>query len=1125
MKENPDIVVGGLADVLPFNFVNEHNRYQGIVNDYLTLISEKTGLNFNLKIASWNNHLKQLKQKQIDVIGGAYYTEERSQYALFSDSFFEVVDYFFIRQDIQADTLEDLNGLTVAMPKGFVHGTLLQQHFPDINILTTDSLGASIDAVLEHKADLLFNSFATLKYTLKKSGVDSIIPFKSTRQQIGTNHYRMMIRKNAPQLQSIINKGLLAIDEHEKEIIFNRWLGSKSQQNQLIPLSKSEQSWLQKHKNIRYVGKPDSLPFEAFNPQKQHIGITAEHLNIIEQKLGIKLQKIPTRTWQESIEKIKAGEADILSESTSSELKSFLNFTQPYISSPIVIVMKNNNNYIENIHQISDKKIALIKDYAYADKISAQYPNIHFEYVATTQEGLTAVSIGKVDVLLATLAQSSYHISELGLNNVLIVGKTEFTARQAFSIRSELAPLIPLFNRAIASISQNEKQAIFNHWGKSRFAVKTNYQLLFQIAAVLAFIIIVFIYWNRKLAKEVNLRAQIERQTQSIIDAMPIQIIITSHNGDILSANPKALSDYSIKKEDITDLNIQQFYFDITDRKAIFDELATQGKVEQKLVKFKRLDNELRSMMVSVMPVKYNKQQAYLSIAVDLTERLSMEKELHQAKESAEQANKAKSLFLANMSHEIRTPMNAIIGFTELLNDQINDTKLKKYTRIIQSAGNNLLTLINDILDLSKIESGRYKITKTAVNPHDLFAEIGNIFLMKIQENNIEFHINIDPKIPNSLLLDATRIRQVIFNLIGNAVKFTQNGTISVTIRAENNDDILSTVDLKIAIQDTGIGIAPDQLDTIFKEFEQAQGQDNALYGGTGLGLPISKRLIEMMGGELNVQSTAGQGSTFTILLKQVDVASVKPDEKHNNTQSDIQYNFEQAHILIVDDVADNRALIKENLSTFPKLTLSEATNGEEAIQLCHEHQFDLILMDIRMPVMDGYQATHQIRTFSDTPIIALTASVVIGEFRPLQQDDFDGYLRKPVLKKDLFNELSRHIAHTEHQQAPPKKQGIYIDSIELKHLNHAIKALKILQEQCHTVIQNNDINHIQTFANEILSLSEHYPIHAIEDYAKSLLSTVDSFDISGIKSNLTHFAILIEQLEDIAEKHPEQHE
>ena len=877
-------------------------------------------------------------------------------------------------------------------------------------------------------------------------------------------------------------------------------------------LTDEEQRWLKQHPVVRFTGYPDWLPYGAFNSQGQYVGIVAEHLKLIQQSLGIQIEFIPSQSWTESIEKVKSGEIDVLSETRNSSLNSELTFTKPYLSSPIVMVMKNEEDYVENIEQIQHKKIALIKDYGYVAEIIKQYPKIDFKIVTSLKEGLTAVSTGEVDTLLATLTQASYQISEQGFNNIRIVGKTKFKTELAFGMSEKFLPLVPLFNRALDNINQKEKQRIFALWGKQKFVEKFDYVLVIQIVIIFLIILAVIIYWNRKLVKEVKLRKELEAQTQALIDNIPLQVFVTSFEGKILLANPQALSDYKVNKNEIENLNILDFYSVTNEREMLKREVAAQGSVKQKILHVKKLDGTLSAMMVSIMPMTYNNNNALLNIAVDMTERLEIENELQYAKESAETANHAKSEFLANMSHEIRTPMNAIIGFTELLNEQIEEPKLKSFINIIQSAGNNLLVIINDILDLSKIEAGKLRIQNEASNPYDIFSEIADIFRIRMGEHELELILEIDASIPNSLMLDSIRLRQILFNLLGNAIKFTDTGYIKIKAYSNNMNKSNNCVDLIIEVEDTGIGISENEQELIFQDFEQSSGQSVKQYGGTGLGLSISKRLVEMMGGEISLKSNVGEGSIFSIKLRRVEISSVLVESVSKILKTS-GFIFEPATIMVVDDVANNRALLLEHF-TATNLTVIEAKNGLEAVNLAKEHELALILMDIRMPLMNGYQAAEEIKVFSKTPIIALTASVMVDEFERIKAHNFKGYLKKPILKHELITELSQFLAFKELNQTFAETEKEVISETELIHLPKLLVKLKALLPHYDKIADSNNIAEIQHFNQNVLDIGQQYSINLVVEYATSLNDYIDCFNIVGISNSMKAFPQLIAKLE-----------
>ncbi|MFV2058022.1 MAG: transporter substrate-binding domain-containing protein, partial [Thiohalomonadales bacterium] len=289
-------------------------------------------------------------------------------------------------------------------------------------------------------------------------------------------------------------------------------------------MSNSELQWLNKHPSISFTGDPNWLPYEAFNSNGQYIGIVAEHLKIISKLTGIKFEINPSKTWTESTDKAKNGSVDILSETDDSDLKSHLIFTNSYLSNPIAIVMHNRENYVEGITKIKNRKIALIKDYGYAAKIRRKYANIQFVTVADIDDGLIAVSTGEVDALLCTLALCSYTIAELGLNNVRIVGKTEFDTKLALGVQKNLAELVPILNKAINEISPGQQQVILDAWIKQKFAAKTDYTLVYQVIVIALVLLGIFFFWNRRLSHEVNLRVATEKELKSAEEVLQISL-------------------------------------------------------------------------------------------------------------------------------------------------------------------------------------------------------------------------------------------------------------------------------------------------------------------------------------------------------------------------------------------------------------------------------------------------------------------------------------------------------------------------------------------------------------------------------------------------------------------------
>lgn len=527
------------------------------------------------------------------------------------------------------------------------------------------------------------------------------------------------------------------------------------------------------------------------------------------------------------------------------------------------------------------------------------------------------------------------------------------------------------------------------------------------------------------VARDISDRKRIEKSLllsedkyRSIIENMELGLLETDRNGKVIKAYPKfcqmtgysaqeligkAASETLLSQENAEKMNLR-------------NEERIQGKSSTYETKIRRKDGTDVWVLVSGAPYYNEKNQIVgsMGIHLDITHQKQTELKLRAATKTAEESLESKDLFLANVSHEIRTPLNAIIGITELLLDDENNSKTQKHLEIIDASSNNLLRLINDILDLSKIKSEKLEFHQAPVNLKKKLGQIYETYSIITKDKNIDFQLTEDIEDSQNYLLDITRFVEIIHNLVGNAIKFTTEGKVQFNIKKQLSLDDADYYSFEII--DTGIGIPKDDILRIFDNFEQASNNDKREYGGTGLGLSISKNIIEHMGGTLNLSSFEGKGTRFFFELKLIKCDEIIQRKKFINQDKTV---FLGRRILLAEDIEVNQYLARTILEKWGCI-ITIANNGEEAIKLQSEQDFDLILMDVRMPIINGIEATEVIRLQgSDIAIIALTANATSAEIEKCLTSGMDGYLSKPYTQEQLFLAINESLASSKQEEIP----------------------------------------------------------------------------------------------------------
>lgn len=512
---------------------------------------------------------------------------------------------------------------------------------------------------------------------------------------------------------------------------------------------------------------------------------------------------------------------------------------------------------------------------------------------------------------------------------------------------------------------------------------------------------------------------------RSLIEASLDPLVTINVLGKITDMNQATIDITGITRVKLTGTDFFHYFTDAKKASEVYEKIFSEGSVINYPLTLRHKKGKLTEVLFngSVYKDYLGNVLGVVIVARDVTEQNRIAKELTASKVVAEVAMgfaevaklkaeaatriaedsvKAKQQFLSNMSHEIRTPMNAIIGFTKVMLKTELEAKQIEYLKAIKLSGDSLIVLINDILDLAKVEAGKMKFEDIPFKMANSISAMLHLFEPKIEEKNLQLIKEYDNRIPDVLLGDSVRINQIILNLISNSVKFTNSGTIKVSVKLIAEDD--ASVEIEFSVNDDGIGIPKDKIENIFENFNQATTGTSRIYGGTGLGLAIVKQLVQGQGGTCKVVSEEGVGSTFSFSLK-FSKTTEKIESESEFTQPNIE--VKNIHILVVEDILLNQLLMKTLLDDFG-FECDIVSNGKIAIEKMENIKYDIILMDLQMPILNGFETTEFIRTKmkSTIPIIALTADVTTVDLAKCKLVGMDDYLAKPVNEKLLYNKI-----------------------------------------------------------------------------------------------------------------------
>ncbi|UPR59949.1 transporter substrate-binding domain-containing protein [Vibrio sp. ED004] len=784
---------------------------------------------------------------------------------------------------------------------------------------------------------------------------------------------------------------------------------------ELLNLSQKERQWIKNHPELKVGIDPNSLPYEALSSKDEYIGMIDDYLTLVEQKTGLRIHHVDVANWSETRSLVDHHEVDVVS--AAQENRSLGDNVKPvksFFSSRLALASRRDVSSLV-LEEATGWKIGILRNAANTDAIVDKYPNVDWVLVDSTATGLTMLDDKSLDGMIDTVDVLNYLIDSYGHREVGIIGRLDFFLSPTLHVTKSEHLLYSILDKAITNISAEEHQKISAKWAAPKAIERVDYQLVYTISVFSLVILLLIIFWNRKLAKQISIANEAtealkkaQNQLYNMLNSSPIAAAVVFEE-QVRYANDTAKRLFVVEGEELDDIDVAAIHDSLTVREEVHKELKLNGKVENRELVLRKSDGTRFVALVSYYLFELDGEIATLFWAFDISEMKYLNEQLAEEKERADLASQAKSEFLANMSHEIRTPMNAIIGLSYLAMGEIVNPVARTYVEKVHRSGHSLLSIINDILDFSKIEAGQLFIDNIPFNSLTTFHDVIELMDSKAAEKQLSLSISIDPELDTPLRGDPLRLFQVVLNLIGNAIKFTAKGSVALTVsHVRSNEDSLT---MKVSVTDTGIGISDENLHKLFEAFSQADTTTTRRFGGTGLGLNISQKLVHAMGSKITVESVLGQGSEFSFELTLPRATHEELTQfKAQELQLDYQIEFKGQKVLLVEDNELNQDLALAFFSN-SKLDADLAQNGREGLEMARNNDYEMIFMDLQMPIMDGFEATSLIREFNkEVPIIAMSANVFADAKQRAREAGVTDFLDKPIIIDKATSLISKYI-------------------------------------------------------------------------------------------------------------------
>jgi two-component system sensor histidine kinase EvgS len=1021
LKNRQELILGTSApDYPPFDLTLSGHDYEGFTADYAGILSKATGLPIKVqRFASRGAAIEALESGEVDLLGTANGFEAGNTEIVLSLPYAVDQPVLVTREGETRSLADGLAGLRLSMVYHYLPLEEVKALYPKAIITSYPSYQNAINAVAFDQADVFLGDTISTHYMINKGYLNNIRMANFGKHE--AHGFSFAVHQNNPELLGIINAALMAVPASARENIAKRWSAGSDilLTDHKLALSYSEERWLAQHPVVRVVVNEAFAPLTFFDSAGNFRGVAADLLELIRLRTGLRFDIQRSRSDSEMIKRIKDDQADLIAALLPGvQRDALLNFSRPYLQNSYVLMTRKAADSPTNLAQLQGKRLAIAQGHPLMAYLRSEFPRIKLIETPDTFSAMEMLAEGQAEGAANSLVIANYFISSRLFEHSLQISTTIGTEQAAFSLATgrEARELNDILNKALLSITPEELGIINSRWrGYSESSQSTwrhYHRLFYQVVIGVGVLLLISMAWNAYMRRQINQRKAAERALndqyefmRSLVNGTPHPIYVRDRQGLLQSCNDSYLQAFCAKREDVIGKSVIQGAmsnaFEAREYQADYRRVLAEGRP---LILDRALHIGGRRLTIYHWILPYRDSsgevQGIIGGWIDISERRQLLDDLRDAKERADEANRAKSTFLATMSHEIRTPMNAVIGMLELTLKRIEHNHPDRPAiDVAYHSAKDLLELIGDILDIARIESGHLSLSPEPVNPREIVASVVRIFDGLARQKELELKLDFNPANPaTDVLLDPLRFKQVLSNLISNAIKFTEQGQVRISV------DLLPTdkpdqVQMQLQVEDSGIGISEQDQQRLFEPFAQADNAGQSARGGTGLGLIISRNLCEMMGGSLRLSSQPDVGSQVQMSLL---LPVLRREPQVETTVSQIPTAMVPLNVLVVDDHAANRLLMCQQLE-FLGHRFNVAADGQAGFEAWKADTFDLVIADCNMPVMNGYELARAIRQHEQhtqqppCTVLGFTANAQPEEIQRCKHAGMDDCLFKPL--------------------------------------------------------------------------------------------------------------------------------